>query len=726
MANFNNLATLTINSKAGGITQFDNTTLKSEIVNLAAKNDIKNIHLASVGTVTGRDSNGKATSVQDNIKLSAVSSNKGDIDITAVGGVLENRLLDGNVEIVALKSQNGNTAFDKNTDLGEVTLTTNGNITQSGSGTTVEGLGINLTSNNGGIGTVNQAITIAASNHVHAMDRSGAQVNASAKGSIYLTEAAAGGDMRVGKIESKEGDVTLTVMNGGFIDALPVDDKSGSTDSVDDMVHRWIDAGLIDGEKDAKGNYIYKGAYITGLEKNRDDYKANVEAAYTSKTQAQWKTAYEEQQTAVKGIYASADYRLYLINKAKYDALSQEARQKLADGKDSDFLAYAQSAEKYAQYANYATADAYLKDSAAYKYSQYADANAYLAADAAYKELVEKAAHPTFEWTKDMMLYAVSDALVNKASGSSAQTKGAANVLGKNITLKAAKGGVGSLSDTTTRISVEDLTGNKQLENMKKLMNVDASDVTAVRDANNNLLAFEIKGDLPFGIRATGTLNVEAGGNVSVAGRKDATEHSAIKVGTINATNNSAKGNVRLYSEKGIYNATNVNTTNIRANNLTLAGGKESIGEENKPLTVSLTGDLTEARADKDVFIKNMNNNDYLRLGAMFAGNTISVTSEKGFKMSSANSGIAESYIQAGKKLVFDTNKTTGIVGEAGNAIRILNDRAPVNIEAGSAYIRGVHNGTLVLGNIEGDILEVVLAGTADGDMGCGHAFFMI
>ena len=31
------------------------------------------------------------------------------------------------------------------------------------------------------------------------------------------------------------------------------------------------------------------------------------------------------------------------------------------------------------------------------------DADAYLAADAAYKELVEKAAHPTFEWTKDMM-----------------------------------------------------------------------------------------------------------------------------------------------------------------------------------------------------------------------------------------------------------------------------------------------------------------------------------
>ncbi|WP_295358558.1 hypothetical protein [uncultured Succiniclasticum sp.] len=704
VANSHNEATLNISSKAGGITQFDNTTLKSEIVNLTAKNDIKNIHLASVGTAV-KDANGKVTSVTDNIKLSAVSTGNGDIDVTAVGGILENQSLRGNVTIVALKSQDGNVGFKNDAALGDVTLNAAGNITQSGSGTTVEGRGINLTSKEGGIGSAGQAVNIAGSDLVYSTDRYGAQVNAGAKGSIYLTEAAAGGDMRVGKIESKEGDVTLTITNGGFIDGLQRDDKSGSLDSVDEMVHRWIDAGVIDGEKDAKGNYTYKGAYIEGLEKSRDEYKANVEAAYDvangGKTQAEWKAEYDDRQTVVKGIYASAEYRVYLIDKAKYDKLTPAQCRTLADNGDKDFLSYSEKAEKYSQYANYATADAYLKDTAAYKYSQYADANAYLANDVTYKDLVAKAAHPTFEWTKDMMLYAVSDALVNKASGSSAQTKGAANVLGKNITLKAAKGGVGSLSDTTTRISVEDLTGNKQIENMKKLMNVDASDVTAVRDANNNLLAFEIKGNLPLGIRATGTLNVEAGGNVSVAGRKDATEHSAIKVGTINATNNSAKGNVRLYSEKGIYNATNVNTTNIRANNLTLAGGKESIGEENKPLTVSLTGDLTEARADKDVFIKNMNNNDYLRLGAMFAGNTISVTSEKGFKMSSANSGIAESYIQAGKKLVFDTNKTTGIVGEAGNAIRILNDRAPVNIEAGSAYIRGVHNGTLVLGNID-------------------------
>ena len=278
VANSHNAAPLTVNSAAGGIFQNDNTTLKSEIVNLKAKNDISNIHIASIGEVTGRDAEGKAI-VTDNVQLDAVSTGKGDIDITVVGGELGGSL-PGNVTIKALKSQDGNTAFSSNAALGDVTLTANGNITQSGSGTTVEGRGITLTSKNGGIGTAGQAIQIAGSDLVYSTDRYGAQVNASAKDSIYLTEATTGGDMRVGKIESRERDVTLTVLDGGFIDALPKEDKNGSNDSVDEMVHRWIDAGLIDGEKNESGEYTYKGAYITGLEKKRDDYKADVEEAY--------------------------------------------------------------------------------------------------------------------------------------------------------------------------------------------------------------------------------------------------------------------------------------------------------------------------------------------------------------------------------------------------------------------------------------------------------------
>ena len=763
VANSNNLATLTVSSAAGKIAQFDNTTLKSEIVNLTAKDDISNIHLASVGEVTARDAEGKATSVTDNIKLSAVSTGAGDIDITAVGGVLENRSLPGNVEIVGeprqegeivgLKSQNG--AFANNAALGDVTLTASGNITQSGTGVTVEGRGITLSSKNGGIGTAEQAIRIAGSDLVYSTDRYGAQINASAQGDIYLTET--GGDMRVGKIESRTGDVTLTVANGGFIDALPPsDDTSGSNDSVDEMVHRWIDAGLIDGEKNAQGEYTYKGAYIEGLEKSRDDYKANVEAAYDvehgGKTQAEWQAEYTKQKD---------DYQSYLTNKAHYDALTDAERKALEDNGDADYAAY-KSADKYysqsvqqtyllsknkydamsekdlqalennhdADYAaykyytengKYETVEDYLRlSTSSYKYSKYATANAYLEADATYQDLAAKAdpANRTFEWTKDMMLYAVSDKIVNKESGSTNQTDGAANVLGHNVTLSATKGMVGTVSDQTTTIKVADLTGNNAIENMKKLMKVGASDVTANRDENGNLLFFTIKGNMPLGVFLKektnqgsdtvekGTLNVTAGGNVSVAGRKDAEGyHSAINVGTIDATQNNQKGDVRLHSELGIYNAKTIDDTNITGKNLIVTGGTESIGTADKPLTVSLTGDMTEARANKNVFIKNMNNNDYLRLGAMFAGDTISLTSEKGFLMSEANTDIATSYINAGKKLEFLTNAETGIVGgiidDKDYSIRILNDRAPVSFTAQSASIWGVKDGTLTLGNIK-------------------------
>ncbi|SDO87442.1 leukotoxin LktA like protein [Selenomonas ruminantium] len=721
VANSHNQAVLTIDSKAGNITQFDNTTLKSEIVNLSAKDDIKNIHLASIGTAV-KDANGNVTSVTDNIKLNAVSTDKGDIDITAMGGILENRSLPGNVQIVALKSQDGNAAFKNDAALGDVTLNAAGNITQSGSGITVEGRGIYLTSEEGGIGTKSQALNMAASDLIYSADRYGAQVNASAKNSIYLTEAADGGNMRVGKIESREGDVKLTVANGAFIDGLPDEDKSGSMDSVDEMVHRWIDAGLIDGEKDAQGNYTYKGAYITGLEKARDDYKANIEAAYDAqkggKSAADWKTEYTEQKTS---------YQSYLDNKARYGRLSPSELQKLEENSDKDYLAYKQADKYYSQYGTYATADDYLKaNSTAYKYAQYASAEAYLAVDDTYKGLKDKAANPTFEWTKDMMLYAVSEKLVNPEGGSSTQTNRAANVLGNNVTLSAAQGAVGTFANKSTEITVDELTGSARIAKMKELMNANASDVTVHRDDNGNLLSFEIKGNMPLGVKVSGTLDVTAGGNISVAGRKDAAgDHSAIAVGTIDATQNNAKGDVRLHSDMGIYNAKTADDTNIKGNNLILTGGKESIGASEKPLTVSLSGEMTEARADKNVFIKNMKADDYLRLGAMVAKDTISLNSDKGFLMSNANAELAASYINAGKTLTFNADATSGIVGAENAPIRILNDRAAVNITAKEAYLRGVgslnlgiQNGTLVLGNIN---TAGTFMATSDGSLAVGR-----
>ena len=91
VANSHNEATLSIGSDKGGISQSGNTTLRSEIVDLTAYDDIKGVHIASLGS----EDNGVVT---DNIKLSAVSTGKGDIDVTAVGGVLGDEILPGNVD----------------------------------------------------------------------------------------------------------------------------------------------------------------------------------------------------------------------------------------------------------------------------------------------------------------------------------------------------------------------------------------------------------------------------------------------------------------------------------------------------------------------------------------------------------------------------------------------------------------------------------------------------
>nr|MBO6294148.1 hypothetical protein [Schwartzia sp. (in: firmicutes)] len=680
MANSHNEAKLSIISRAGGITQFDNTLLKSEDVTLIAKKDIKNIHLASIGSTLA---NGDVT---DSIDLYAVSNGAGSIDIDAVGGLRNNRSLPGNVEVAGLESNIGTARGRSDSAIGSVSLSATGNITQYSHilGTVVAGRGINLTSKNGAIGTAAKPVEIMGSDLVYSTDRYGAQVNASANGSIYLTEAARGGDMRVGKIESKTGDVTLTVKNGGFLDALPNDNKAKSTESVDDMVHRWIDAGLIAGENG------YEGAYIRDLKKNRDDYAARITSDYA---------AYAAKKNAANTVFASQDYQDYKNGTGAYAGMddARKSAKLLADGH-----------QDYLTYKDYTTADAYLKTTDGYKFNGYASADAYLAKDAKYKDLKNKAENPTYEWTKDMMLYAVSDKLVNPESGGSAQTAKTANVLGRNVTLTSTHGKVGNVSDTSTEITVEQLTGDDKITHMKALMNMDASDVKAVRDDNGKLMKFVITPDMPLGVKATGTLDVQAGGDVSVAGRTDAAgEHSAINVGTVNATNNNATGDVRLYSDKGITNALEAaDGINIKGNNLILAGGKESIGASDKPLTVFLSGDLVQARADKNVFIKNMNDDVLLRLGSLYAADTISLASEKGFLMSDANSGIAESYINARKKLEFNTNVNTGIVGEDGNSIRILNDRAPVNIAAKSAYIKGVNsssvqNGTLVLGTVD-------------------------
>ena len=662
-------ATLTIQSAGGSIIQKAGTTITTGRADLQAKYDIENIHITSMGerVAAGNDSAGNTIyTTRDGVLLSAVSTNAGNIDVDVVGGIVEGQALPGNVVITKLFSE----GKDLNGYPGDVSLKATGDITQNDSALTVKGHKIHLTSVNGGIGTFNddgtpkQAVVVDSFAEAYGASSDSGSVNAEAKKNIYLAEE--DGDMRVGSIVSHEGDVQLEAKGGRLIDALPQTDNGNNIDT-EDLIHHWIDAGLIAGTED------YEGAYIRDLKQYAANYKARAEE----------------------------EYKEFVTGEAR-DLIKQRFTKE--DG------------------------------------SAYTSIESYLAQDETYLAMVKNYEEPEFAWTKDQLLYAIRNAIVNKESGVSSETQTkVANVQGRNVTLVA--NGVGINTNETTVIKASDLGGGTEnsIAKMKLLSNADASDVT-MKDKNGNTLqfteengkqvviAFDAQGNVvetdglidtfvignlsPLGVYATEKVNVTAiGDNAFIAGRSnDMAGFAPVQVGRITAGAGTDTKDVRLYTQEGIYNAAGTESEtgqgNIQAKDLIAYGGTKDIGAKDNPVTVNLSGDLLSANADRNVYIKNVRNGDKLRLGSAYAGDTLWLDSDKGFVMTE-NPDYKLAYLNAGKILELKTDPTTGVIGTETNPIRILNNVGTpeqyagtwanngmlINLTAKDAYVEGV-NGT--------------------------------
>ena len=101
---------------------------------------------------------------------------------------------------------------------------------------------------------------------------------------------------------------------------------------------------------------------------------------------------------------------------------------------------------------------------------------------------------------------------------------------------------------------------------------------------------------------------------------------------------------------------------NIHAKDLIAYGGTKDIGTKDNPVTVNLTGDLLAANADRNVYIKNQIADSLLRLGSVYAGDTVHLESEQGFAMTK-NDAYKMGYLNAGRQLDLITNTTTGVIG---------------------------------------------------------------
>ena len=214
--------TININSgrvnSAEGISQ-TNGSLYGRVISLQSSGDIKNINIAAGDSMYLYMRSWKDGAMAD-VSVANLAGAKGDLYLGAESDAY-------------------------NTKWGTLDITNNstsGNIVQLGEMPIVADR-INIKTLNGSVsGNDGRAMLIKGGQTPVAGDSLSASVNVTAKGDIKLAQY--DGDLRVGRIYSQQGDVTLDVA-GSVIDALP--DNNDAQGSEESRIERWKNIGLIDG-----------------------------------------------------------------------------------------------------------------------------------------------------------------------------------------------------------------------------------------------------------------------------------------------------------------------------------------------------------------------------------------------------------------------------------------------------------------------------------------------
>lgn len=328
------------------------------------------------------------------------------------------------------------------------------------------------------------------------------------------------------------------------------------------------------------------------------------------------------------------------------------------------------------------------------RYGDYTSADDYLAKSDTAKNHLAELQKAGAGWTENELLYAISDAIVNKAQGSTDTELKEANISGQNITLHAKNIGSDKAAED---VLVKDITTDARLDDLKKVVNANVSDVGYTKnDKGENV--FRIYGKVPVGIEARGELNVQSDGNIYVAGRASGeNKDTVLKLGKVTTST----GDIRVLGKAGVTNSLKDGSANLKGKDLILEGGSSDIGATDKPIDVDLTGSLS-ALTDGSMYISSVGNHN-LQLSGLYAGKDMVLASRKDIAMSPDAS--AQAYLNAGRLLDL---KAEGGIGAKDSGVRILGNGATINAEAkdGNIYLAGKRkageqDGLLLLGMVK-------------------------
>ena len=630
---------------------------------------------SAIGKVTLNSNGGAIRSVGsarvDADDLTAKAAKGISINHSALGNMAKLNI-EATTGDVSINSDRGKLQFvggNKGALSGNLVINAAGDITTA-SDTVLNGNRIDFTT----LGAINAAI--APGQTLTSSDTMSASVNANAYGDITLTNS--NGDMRIGHIASQNGDVSLTT-SGSFIDAVGDSTLSDS----ESKLQKWQELGLINSndkaQESAASAAAAKSERVQALEKQAqrldaakvDNYKAAAKA-YNDKL--------------------AGSETLNQAKKAYIDASAEAA--KLTD-KDAQKQALTNARNAYME--------AVRKDSV-FADKGYSDAELQWIIN--YAEVDNSTA---YGWSKNELLYAIQDSVLNAAPGQ-VLTVDKANVQGKNISLSAGKN-IG-IDGEATNIAYSEM---GKLDNLKLLAQAKAGDLTW-NDADNRIevrqqrqITVQLADGGKLNLKAN-TSNTDNTGNVYLAGVKDTMLDIS---GTINTTQD-----VKLLSDMGI----RMNEGSIVAKNLIIQGGNGDVGSEDAFIKTNISGNL-EANTDTGYGV-------YLHQTAVgnkpaqvltiqdAATGTLVLKADNGMQMTT-EAGKNIGYLNANS---INLQAANGDIGKADDGIRILENGAVINAKAenGSVYLQGA--GTKDAGLV---VDSITAKGNAklnlDGDVNFGN-----
>lgn len=628
---------VTLNSNNGSVSAIGSANINSDDVNIKAATGV-NVNHAAIGDTA-------------NIN---VATDNGDISFVSSAGDLKIEQM-----ITGITYKDDGTIDTDNIDAstGSVYLEAQGDILDAAKGDyAVKGQRIDLVSHTGNIGALDDkgnivnALRVLGGSELYSSDAMASSVNAQANGDIVLTQTS--GNMRLGTIVSENGDAVLTVTNGSFVDAHPGENNDNS--SAQNKIDRWLEAGLIANEADdqnAKAAQQAKEERLAGLEMQMNSLAYENGEVNADKVKS-YKDAANEFNTAIKD--AKAEYQAALSAEGANDTTIKAAYEKYQTAQQEFFNSKNFTKAEQSVITNYA----------------------------------EVSSSENYGWSKNQLLYAIQNSVINSYPGEVQSVK-TPNVKANNITLNAAKGGIGIDGEA----KVIDYVNLNKVDNLKLLAQAKAGDLT-----------WDDKENQQVTIRQQQAITVQVkqeGGKVDVTG-KDNVYLAGVQGTELNVNGITTTGDIRLQGDEGVI----VDGT-LTGVDLTITGGTGDImgAGSDDYVDTNISGTL-DANAEGSIYISQ---NGDLKVLAVATNALADLKATNNILMSDVDGSQAKGYINA---QTLNLTATDGSIGTNVNAIRIADNGVVINASATDDIVLAGVTGnpsadSIVLGTISGASLDV-------------------